>query len=104
MFTFEDVAKLAPTAIQRILREVDLRDLAMALKSPAIRSATPCYPAFPKRAAETVMEEMTYMGTVKIRDIEGAHLRIVGIVRQLEAEGEIELGEETEAAQPEPAK
>lgn len=104
MFTFEDVAKLAPTAIQRILREVDLRDLAMALKSASDSVRDAMLSCISKRAAETVMEEMTYMGTVKIRDIEGAHLRIVGIVRQLEAEGEIELGEETEAAQPEPAK
>jgi len=103
MFTFEDVSRLSPSAIQRILREVDLRDLAMALKSASDEVRNSMLSCISKRAAETVLEEMSYMGTVKVRDIEAAHLRIVGVVRQLEAEGEIELGEETEA-QPEPAK
>jgi flagellar motor switch protein FliG len=45
-----------------------------------------------RRAAESVQEEMAFLGHVKMRDIEAAQFRIIDAVRKLEAEGEIELG------------
>ena len=93
MFTFEDLADLELTVLQRILREVDLRELALALKSASEKLKAKLLSCITKRAAETVQEEMTFMGPVRLRDIENAHLRIIDSVRRLEADGSIDLGE-----------
>jgi flagellar motor switch protein FliG len=92
MFTFEDLAGLDQPILQRILREVDMRDLAMALKTASDKVKTTLLGCISKRAAETVQEEITYMGPVRLRDIESAQLRVIEAVRKLEANGDIELG------------
>src|SRR5581483_3888324 len=70
MFTFEDLAMLDKTSLQKVMREVDTRDLAMALKgaSPKIRDIL--LGSISKRAAETVNEEISFLGSVKKKDIE----------------------------------
>jgi flagellar motor switch protein FliG len=99
MFTFDDVARLDTAALQKILREVDMRDLAIALKtaSEAVKSAL--LGCISKRAAETVVEEISFLGPLKLRDIEAAQTRIIDATRRLEAEGEIELSETAPATQ-----
>lgn len=92
MFTFEDLSGVEPPALQRILREVDLGELSIALKSASDRLKGVLLGSISKRAAETVNEEINLMGPVKLRDIESAQNRIIEIVRRLEAEGEIDLG------------
>jgi flagellar motor switch protein FliG len=99
MFTFEDLATLDTTILQRILREIDLRELALALKSSSEKLKTKLLACITKRAAETVQEEMTFMGPVRLRDIETAHMRVIDAVRRLEAEGAIDLGEARKEAQ-----
>ena len=94
MFTFEDVAGLDQPALQKILREVDMRDLAVALKTASEKLKSLLLGCISKRAAETVNEEMSFMGALKLRDIEAAQMRIIDVVRRLEAEGEIDLGAE----------
>jgi len=84
---------LDQNAIQKVLREVDMRDLAISLKTSSDELKAALLGAISKRAAETVNEEMSYLGAVKLKDIEGAQLRIIEVVRRLEGEGEIELGE-----------
>jgi flagellar motor switch protein FliG len=98
MFTFEDLSNLDPTAVQRILREVDIRDLAVALKTASDKLKNLILGSLSKRAAETVAEEISLMGPLKLRDIEAAQLRIIETVRRLESEGEIELGDPNEKA------
>jgi flagellar motor switch protein FliG len=93
MFTFEDLANLDTTILQRILREVDMRELALALKSASEKLKSKLLSCITKRAAESVQEEMTFMGPVRLRDIETAHLRVIDAVRRLEAEGAIDLGD-----------
>jgi flagellar motor switch protein FliG len=93
MFTFEDVALLDTAALQKILREVDMRDLAIALKNASDKLKNALLGCISKRAAETVNEEISFMGPLKIRDIETAQNRIIEVVRRLESEGEIEIGE-----------
>jgi flagellar motor switch protein FliG len=51
-----------------------------------------------KRAAETVMEEMGFLGTLKLKEIEAAQMRIIDVVRRLETEGELEIEAEKESA------
>jgi flagellar motor switch protein FliG len=91
MFTFEDVAKLDSASLQKILRDVDMRDLAIALKTASESLQSSLLACISKRAAEAVQEEMQFMGPLKLRDIEAAQLRIIDIVRRLESEGEIDL-------------
>ncbi len=98
MFTFEDLAKLDTSILQRILREVDVRELALALKNASDKLKNSLLSCITRRAAETVQEEMLFMGAVRLRDIEAAQLRVIDSVRRLEAEGAIDLGNETQEA------
>jgi len=88
MFTFEDVATLDTPVLQKVLREVDLRDLAVALKTASDTLKGALLSAVSKRAAETVQEEMSFMGPLKLRDIEAAQMRIIELVRKAEADNE----------------
>lgn len=91
MFTFEDLTLLDPPSLQKILREIDMRDLAVSLKSASEKLKTTLLSCISKRAAETVNEEMSFMGALKQKDVEAAQQRIIEVVRRLESEGEIEL-------------
>ncbi len=91
MFTFEDLLLLPGSAIQRIMREIDMRDLTLALKKSSEGLKKLMLANISRRAAETVNEELSMMTNVKPRDVEAAQFRIIDIVRKLEAEGEIEL-------------
>jgi flagellar motor switch protein FliG len=96
MFTFEDLTRLSTVYLQRLLREVDLRDLAIALKRTSDQLKAALLGCISKRAAETVNEEISFLGAIKLREIEAAQLRIVNVLRRLETEGEIELGDSDE--------
>jgi flagellar motor switch protein FliG len=91
MFTFEDLLRLDGTTIQRIMRETDMRDLTLALKKASEPLRKLLLSAISRRAAETVQEELAFLGHVKLREVEAAQFRIIDVVRKLEAEGEIEL-------------
>jgi flagellar motor switch protein FliG len=91
MFTFEDLLMLDRGSLQKVMREVDMRDLAVALKNVSAKLKDALLGCISKRAAETVNEEVAFLGSVKKRDIEAAQLRIVDSVRRLESEGEIEI-------------
>ncbi len=93
MFLFEDLGLLEVASLQKLLREVDTRDLAVALKNSSDQLKKALLSCISKRAAETVAEEMTFLGTLKLREIEGAQMRIIDVVRRLESEGEIDLSE-----------
>jgi flagellar motor switch protein FliG len=91
MFTFEDLLSLEPPYVQRIMREIDTRDLTVALKKASEPLKRLLLSNISRRAAASVQEEMAFLGNVKARDIEAAQFRIIDIVRKLEAEGEIEI-------------
>ncbi|HEY1790760.1 MAG TPA: flagellar motor switch protein FliG [Verrucomicrobiae bacterium] len=92
MFTFEDLLSLDPPYVQRIMREIDTRDLTVALKKASEPLKRLLLSNISRRAAASVQEEMAFLGHVKARDIEAAQFRIIDIVRKLESEGEIETG------------
>lgn len=94
MFIFDDLSILDTTVLQKVLREVDMRDLAVALKSASREVEQALLGSVSKRAAETIREEMSFMGPVKSKEIEAAQQRIIEVVRRLESEGEIDLSEE----------
>jgi len=101
MFTFEDLVTLDRTALQKVMREVDMRDLAAALKSASAKVKGALLASISKRAAATVNEEISFLGSVKKKDIEAAQLRVVDSVRRLESEGEIEIHSASGAARDE---
>jgi flagellar motor switch protein FliG len=91
MFTFEDLLRIDPAAVQRIMREIEMRDLTLSLKKASEPLKKLLLSNISRRAAESVQEELAFLGNVKLRDIEAAQFRIIDVVRKLEAEGEIEL-------------
>ena len=76
-------------SLQLVLREVDTKDLSLALKATSQEVGAKVYKNMSKRAGEMLREEIEYMGPVKIRDVEEAQQKIVAIIRNLEEKGEI---------------
>jgi len=91
MFTFDDLVLLGPTALQKIMREIDLRDLAVSLKAAGAHLKNILLSAVSKRAAAVVHEEISMLGSVPNREIEAAKSRIIQAVRLLEDAGEVDL-------------
>ena len=89
MFVFEDIVTLDNASIQRILREVESRDLALALKISSEDVANVIYQNLSKRAAQTLREDIEFMGPVRLIEAESAQQRIVGIIRTLDETNEI---------------
>lgn len=89
MFVFEDVIAIDDRGIQRILREVDMKELAIALKGSTEEVSEKFKKNMSKRAAAMLAEDMDYMGPVRVRDVEEAQQKIVNVIRSLEEAGEI---------------
>lgn len=89
MFMFEDIIGLDDRSVQRLLREVDTKELALALKAASEELRKRIMGAMSNRAVEALREEMDFMGPVRVRDVETAQTRIVAQVRLLEEAGEI---------------
>lgn len=89
MFVFEDITLLDDRSIQQVLREVESKDLALALKTASEEVSNRIYKNMSKRASEMLREDIKFMGPVRLRDVEDAQQRIVNVVRKLEEAGEI---------------
>lgn len=91
MFVFEDIVNLEDKAIQRVLREIDTKDLAVSLKgiNDAVRDKI--FKNMSERAQEMLREDIEYMGSVRARTVQAAQSKIVATIRALEAAGEIVL-------------
>lgn len=89
MFVFEDIVTLDNRAIQRVIRDVENDDLLLSLKVASEEVKEIVFSNMSQRMVETFKEEMEIMGPVRLRDVEEAQSRIVGVVRKLEEAGEI---------------
>ena len=89
MFVFEDIVLLDDRSLQLVLREVDTKDLSLAMKATSDEVAEKIYKNMSKRAADMLREEISYMGPVKIRDVEEAQTKVVNVIRTLEEKGVI---------------
>ena len=89
LFVFEDIMRLDARSLQRILREVDMKELSLALKGATEELKTKFFKNMSKRAAEMLQEDMEYMGPVRVKDVEEAQQKVVNVVRGLEEQGEI---------------
>ncbi len=89
MFTFDDLVVLDDRSIQRILRELDTKDLSIALKVSGEELKEQIFQNMSERAAGLIREELDFMGPVRLKDVEEAQMKIVELVRSLEEDGEI---------------
>ncbi len=89
MFTFEDIISLDARSVQRVLREVQMKDLALGLKAARDDLKEHIFSNMSQRAGEMLREEIDISGPARIRTIEDAQQRIVAIVRRLEEQEEI---------------
>ncbi|RKZ17432.1 flagellar motor switch protein FliG [bacterium] len=92
MFIFEDIVLLNDPDIQEILKEIDSKELTLALKGATEEITNKIFGNMSKRAGEGIQEDMDFMGPVRLADVEVAQKRIVEVVRGLEEAGTITLG------------
>lgn len=96
MFVFEDILTLDSMSIQRFIRDVETKDLAIAIKGSNAEVAATLYANMPQRMQESIQQEIEYLHNVRMRDVDEAQQRIVGIIRHLEEEGELVIGKSGE--------
>lgn len=89
LFVFEDISKMDDRSLQRVLREVEMKELSLALKGATEELRGKFFRNMSKRAAEMLREDMDYMGPVRVKDVEEAQQKVVNVVRALEDVGEI---------------
>ncbi len=89
MFIFEDIITLDSMSIQIFLREVDTKDMAVALKGSNKDVTAIIFENMSQRMRETIESEIEYLHNIRVRDVEDAQQKIVAIIRRLEEEGEI---------------
>ncbi len=89
MFVFEDITKLDDMTIQRILRDVDVQDLTIAIKGSNEEVKELMLSNVSSRARENILEDMEFLRNVRLKDVEDAQQKIVNVIRTLEDAGEI---------------
>ena len=89
LFVFEDILKLDDRSIQMVLREVDSKDLGLAMRGASTEVQSKILDNMSQRGAEMLREEMEYMPPQRRRVVEEAQTKIVGVVRKLEDSGEL---------------
>lgn len=89
MFVFEDIVMLDDRGIQLVLREVETKDLGLALKGSNPEVAAKILANMSSRAGQMLKDDMEFMGPVRLRDVEEAQQRIVKVIRKIEETGAI---------------
>lgn len=91
MFLFEDIINIQDKDIQKILKEVDRKDIALALKIADDRVKNKVFSNMSERAADLLKEELQFMGMVKLKEVELAQAKIIDVIKDLEEQGAISL-------------
>lgn len=89
MFVFEDILILSDQYVQRVLKEVDSKDLALAMRGANEEVHARIYKNMSKRAADMLKEEIEFMGPVRLKEVEQAQYKVVSVIRELDKSGEI---------------
>ncbi|MGI9539328.1 MAG: flagellar motor switch protein FliG [Miltoncostaeaceae bacterium] len=89
MFLFEDIVNLDDKSVQQVLREVEGKELGVALKGTNDEVQGKIFKNMSQRAAENVKEDLQFMGPVRVKQVEEAQQKIVGVIRRLEEAGQI---------------
>jgi flagellar motor switch protein FliG len=91
MFVFADIIKLTDREIQTLMREVDQKDLVIALKTASDELKEKILGNMSERVRTFITEEMEFLGPMRVSEVEEVQLRIVQQVRQLEEQGQITI-------------
>ncbi len=89
MFVFEDIVMIDDRGIQKILKQVDKKDLSLALKAADESVKTKIMKNMSERAGQLLKEDLEFLGPVRLKEVEEAQRRIIEIIKQLEDDGEI---------------
>jgi flagellar motor switch protein FliG len=89
MFVFEDALLLDDRSMQRLLKEIDTKELGMALKGASEELQEKFFRNMSSRASEMIKEDMQFMGPIRLKDVEEVQQRVVDVIRRLEEDGEI---------------
>ncbi len=89
MFIFDDIVNLDDSSIQRVIRDLDNNDIALALKGSSDEVKSRIFKNISRRAGEILEENMEFMGPVRLREVEEAQQRVVAVIRRLDESGEI---------------
>jgi flagellar motor switch protein FliG len=89
MFTFADIGNLTDRELQILLREVDQKDLVVALKTADQEMKEKVLGNMSERVRQFISEEMEFLGPMRLSEVEEVQLRIVQQVRQLEEQGQV---------------
>ena len=89
MFVFEDIITMDDRSVQRFVRDCDPRDLVLALKASNTEVANKLFANMSSRMAQSIKDDLEITSNVRMKDVEEAQQRIVGIIRGLEEKGEI---------------
>ncbi len=89
MFVFEDIVVIDDRAMQEVLRQVDLKRLAYAMKGVPEPVTDKILSNLSERARETLVEEIELLGPTPLREVEQAQTEVVSLIRRLEEEGTI---------------
>ncbi|MFH1572079.1 MAG: FliG C-terminal domain-containing protein [Gemmatimonadota bacterium] len=91
MFTFNDISKLTDRELQVLLREVDQKDLVIALKAAEEELKAKILGNLSERVRTYITEEIEFQGPMRLSEVEEVQLRIVQQVRQLEEQGQVTI-------------
>jgi len=89
MFVFEDIVAMDDRSVQRFVRDCDPRDIVLALKAANAEVANKLFTNMSTRMAQNIRDDLEITNNVRMRDVEEAQQRIVGIIRELEEKGEL---------------
>jgi flagellar motor switch protein FliG len=89
MFVFEDIVRLDDKSVQRLLREVDVKDLGLALKGANDELRDIFFRNMSEKASKLLQDDIEMMGPVLMKDVSEVQTKVVGVVRALEQAGEI---------------
>jgi len=92
MFVFEDMVNLDDGAVTRVLRDVETKELALALKVASEELREKLFSTLSTRAREALQEEIEFLGPVRVSEVEDAQAAVVRTVRVLEEAGEVVVG------------
>jgi flagellar motor switch protein FliG len=93
MFTFDDLQRLTPAAVQTLMRVVDKSKLPLALKGATEKLRELFFANLSERAGKMLREEIDSLGPVRLRDVDEAQATIVGLAKEMAAQGQIEIRE-----------
>jgi flagellar motor switch protein FliG len=89
MFVFDDLVLVDDRGFQKLLRRVETKELAVALKAASEEVKQKVYKNMSERAAEMLKEEMEMLGPVRMKEVSDAQQTITAIIQEMEAKGEL---------------